>query len=194
MESLILGNGPSLNTMFTPDLYHHPSIFACNRIFLHPYSDIFAKNTTIFLSDFSFSDKYNSMIPALKQFKRIIIPDDFNWPNVENMTTYGLVRCQDNYFKSVLKHNIQYYPFVRESCSVLFTILLPHILNTHALKKLRFLGFDGNYSRGRYFYNCQINKDYRWSKPQESQWKIDFKAEMSSFLLSYNSILPSVFQ
>ena len=194
MESLILGNGPSLNTLFTADLYSHPSIFACNRIFLHPYCGTFAKNTTLFLSDLSFSTKYNSMISVLTQFKSVMVPEDFHWPNDGNLFTYKLTRGRHDYFKSTLADNINHYPFVCESCSVLFTILLPYIVNTYDLRNLRFLGFDGSYSKGKYFYDSQQNKDYRWSQSQESEWANDFKNEMTCFLMSYSHILPSVFQ
>ena len=94
----------------------------------------------------------------------------------------------------VSKKNIISYPYVKESCSVLFTILLPYILNTYSLAELRFLGFDGTYSKGRYFYSSHQNQDYKWSESQETEWSKDFKFEIKSFLEAYNQSFISRFQ
>ena len=186
MEALILGNGPSLNQTFTPDLYNQANIFACNRIFLHPSIKRFAANTTLFLSDISFSDKFESIQPLVGSFRKIFLPLDYNWPSSKNIVRYQLNRSKNKYFPSSCLNNIAKYPNVFESCSVLFTILLPHVLNSYNFHYLKFLGFDGNYTKGRYFYDQRLNNDFRWSKTQESQWELDFKTEIQQFTTHYS--------
>jgi len=179
MEALILGNGPSLKQSFSSNFFVHKNIFACNRIYLHDFIDDFAHNTTLFLSDLSFRDNYQSMLPILKTFKCVFTPYDFGWPHYKNFRRYKIVRSDCNYYKSVLLKNITSYPLVFESCSVLFTVLLPYVLRNHEFEQFRFLGFDGTYSKKRYFYEDSYNSNFRWTKSEESEWEKDFKSEMS---------------
>ena len=186
MEALILGNGPSLLEKFKPSMYSHPNIYGCNRIFLHPDFSTFSRNLILFLSDTSFASKYDQIKHYISCAKHTYAPYDYDWPPVSNTTFYQIERSSP-YFKNSAASNLASYPTVKESCSVLFTVVLPHVVNTSRFATYRLLGFDGIYDKGSpYFYNSSINQDFRWTDNQSTEWSQDFHSEM----VSVSAIIP----
>tara|TARA_Y100001978_G_C23459811_1_gene321786 strand:+ start:68 stop:658 length:591 start_codon:yes stop_codon:yes gene_type:complete len=183
LEVDLFGNGPSLNNINIDEIVGNKNILiSCNRIFLHKEFKQFAHKTIICFSDISFQGRQNYIMNLSLMCKKIFYPSDFKW---DNMETIKLIPYQINREKvkdSIVLNNIINFPYVRESCSVLFTIMLPLCMK-YMPEKINLYGFDGTYSKSsKYFYKDSSNNDYAWSQQQEDTWEILFQDEMKSFM------------
>ena len=175
-ELILLGNGPSLTEFNDFDLKNDQLIISCNRIFLYDKFDRFSNNTILCLSDLSFKSKESFIKKISLKTKKIYVPKDFNFKlNGEEIVTYKLNRIYSEDKDAI--NNIKEFPFVKETCSVLFTIMFPLCFSFEP-KKIKLYGFDGDYSNKKYFYKDNNNNDYKWSDNEAKTWAYNFKLNM----------------
>ena len=175
-EVILLGNGPSLSKFDDSVLKNDQLIISCNRIYLYDKFDRFSNNTILCLSDLSFKSQESFIKKISLKTKKIYIPEDFSFNvNDEEIITYNLKRIYSKDIFSI--SNINDFPFVKETCSVLFTIMFPLCFSLDP-KKVKLYGFDGDYSNKKYFYKDNANSDYRWSKNEAKTWANNFKLNM----------------
>ena len=182
LEIDLFGNGPSINDINIDEiLYNKNILISCNRIFLHKEFKKFAHKTILCLSDISFKNKQNHIMNLSQNCEKIFYPYDFKWDNNKSLKLISYQLNREKINDSIVLENIINYPFVRESCSVLFTIMLPLCMK-YMPKKINLFGFDGTYNKSsKYFYKDSQNNDYDWNKKEEDKWEILFKNEMNSF-------------
>ena len=183
LEIDLLGNGPSLNELRINKLLENTNILiSCNRIFLHKDFDKFSHKTILCLSDISFKNKEKKMKKLSTICKKIFYPSDYKWTKIESEKLMPYRINREKCKASIVLENIHNYPVVRESCSVLFTIMIPLCLY-HKPKKINLYGFDGTYNKStKYFYKDSDNNDYSWDNKQADNWALLFKEEMKTFL------------
>lgn len=182
LEVTLLGNGPSLsNINFGETIKKSNFIISCNRIFLHEQFDEFSERIIVCFSDLSFKNKFKLIHSLSKKCKNIYCPSDYEFYNkgIKNISSYFLKREKES--NSLVCENIKNYPNVVDTCSVLFTIMLPLCMQ-YKPKKINLFGFDGTYSKNsKYFYKDSKNMDYKWNITEEEQWSNLFEKEMNFF-------------
>lgn len=187
MEITLLGNGPSLSLYRDHD-DSSEHILGCNRLFFLEGQQIDWARVTYCLADKSMGillKTESRLVKTLSQCRSIVIASDIDITDHQSFTSSKSVRVDvkrgcGSYYTNVAVNNLWLFPRVYESCSVLFTLMMP-IAVAKKPKVLKLYGFDGSYSaRQRYFYDEAQNPYFTWSNDQSDRWADAFGRELES--------------
>ena len=190
-EIMILGNGPSLKRLDFKNIQSE-LIICCNWIFQHKHFDLIDSRSILCFSDPAFSNMNvdSWLVKLLKNRCIVLIPSfwerQIKWietkTNIKGRVfTYELEGSYKDYKQAASKNNMERFPKVHYTSSVMTTICLP-LANRIKTNEIRISGLDATYfSNGKfdpYFFKLNSEHQYRHTKDQAETWSTNLNNEL----------------